>query len=79
MSNENFTVPDHILKPKYYDVKNVPSRTDGRIEIKNKDQIMKMRESCRLAANILKQCETILKVNNLIIKLGTSVIKLNII
>lgn len=75
VSNENFTVPDHILKPKYYDVRNQPSRTDGRIEIKNEDQIMKMRESCRLAANILKQCGKILKVNYPTIHLGIGVIK----
>lgn len=62
MSNENFTVPDHIAKPKYYNVRNQPSRTDGNIEIKNEDQILKMRESCRLAANILNQCGKILRV-----------------
>lgn len=77
VSNENFTVPDYILKPKYYDVRNQPSRTDGRIEIKNEDQIIKMRESCRLAANILKQCGKILKVNNSFINVIIGVTKFN--
>ncbi|XP_053695986.1 methionine aminopeptidase 1D, mitochondrial [Sabethes cyaneus] len=49
------TIPDHIAKPDYYFVRNSPSATDGQGEIKSVDQIHGMRESCRLAASILKK------------------------
>lgn len=39
-----------------------PSSTLGEPEIKSESQIIKMRDSCRLAANILKSCENIVKV-----------------
>lgn len=39
-----------------------PSSTLGEPELKSEDQIIKMRDSCRLAAKILKSCENIVKV-----------------
>uniref|UniRef100_A0A8D8GHJ0 Methionine aminopeptidase n=1 Tax=Culex pipiens TaxID=7175 RepID=A0A8D8GHJ0_CULPI len=48
-------VPEHIAKPKYYFVRNSPSSGEGRPEIKTDRQIQGMRDSCKLAANILKQ------------------------
>uniref|UniRef100_A0A182U821 Methionine aminopeptidase n=1 Tax=Anopheles melas TaxID=34690 RepID=A0A182U821_9DIPT len=46
-------VPEHIVKPPYYYVRNSPSTGEGRPEIKTREQITGMRESCRLAATIL--------------------------
>ncbi|XP_055544678.1 methionine aminopeptidase 1D, mitochondrial [Wyeomyia smithii] len=48
-------VPDHIVKPDYYFGYKPPGSDDGQPEIKTVDQIHGMRESCRLAANILKK------------------------
>ncbi|KAG5669021.1 hypothetical protein PVAND_016923 [Polypedilum vanderplanki] len=62
VTKDLYTVPDHIKKPHYYHVLNKPSRTDGKIPIKNEKQIAGMRKSCKLAANILKMCEEIVKV-----------------
>lgn len=62
VSKDRWTVPDHIDKPPYYETINRPSLTSGLIEIKNDEQITGMRASCKLAANILKKCENILKV-----------------
>lgn len=64
VSDARMTVPDHIVKPSYYETLNEPSRTDGNIEIKNDEQISGMRASCKLAANILKKCNDIVKVTN---------------
>lgn len=57
VSPHRFDVPDHIDKPFYYETQG-SSKNDtlGAIEIKTADQIERMRESCRLAANILKTC-----------------------
>lgn len=63
VSSERWTVPDHIVKPSYYETLNKPSLTSGSsIEIKDEIEIAGMRASCKLAANILKKCESILKV-----------------
>lgn len=48
-------VPKHINKPSYYFVRNSPSSGDGPPEIKTDSQIQSMRDSCKLAANILKK------------------------
>jgi methionyl aminopeptidase len=63
VSKERWTVPDHIVKPPYYEIPNKPSKTTGRIEIKSEFQIAGMRESCKLAANILKKCSAIIRVS----------------
>lgn len=63
VSKERWTVPDHIVKPPYYETLNKPSLTSGKIEIKSDEQIAGMRESCRLAANILKKCGELIKVS----------------
>lgn len=55
-------VPDHIVKPPYYHVPNQPSNTLGPIEIKSDEQIQRMRDSCKLAANILESCRALVKV-----------------
>lgn len=57
-----YEVPDHIRKPHYYSVPNKPSNTTGKVEIKNEEQIEGMRRSCKLAANILKKCNEVVKV-----------------
>lgn len=48
-------LPKHISKPNYYFVRNSPSSGDGPPEIKTDSQIQGMRDSCKLAANILKR------------------------
>jgi methionyl aminopeptidase len=63
VSKERYTVPDHIVKPPYYETLNKPSLTSGQIEIKNDEQIAGMRASCKLAANILKKCGAMIKVS----------------
>lgn len=55
-------VPDHIKKPHYFDEPNQPSSTVGKIEIKSEEQIKLMRASCKLAANILESCRSLVKV-----------------
>lgn len=62
VSQERYSVPDHIDKPPYYETLNKPSFTSGSIEIKNDEEISRMRASCRMAANILRKCGKILKV-----------------
>lgn len=62
VSKERWIVPDNIDKPPYYETLNRPSITNGKIEIKTNEQIKGMRESCKLAANILRRCGNILKV-----------------
>lgn len=57
-----YEVPAHIKKPHYYSKLNKPSSLMGEIEIKNEEQINGMRQSCKLAANILKMCDDIVKV-----------------
>ncbi|TMW44646.1 hypothetical protein DOY81_010275 [Sarcophaga bullata] len=61
VSPERF-VPYHIEVPDYYHKEMGSSSTLGEPEIKSESQIIKMRDSCRLAANILKSCENIVKV-----------------
>jgi len=55
-------VPDHIPKPGYFYEFMEPGNTLGIPEVKNKEQIKHMRESCKLSANILKSCEKIVNV-----------------
>lgn len=62
VSDDRWSVPDHIVKPPYYETLNKPSPTSGSIEIKNHEEISKMRASCKLAANILKTCGSMLEV-----------------
>lgn len=64
VSTERFTVPDHIDKPCYYETQKKPQDPSFglSIEIKNDEQIQRMRESCKLAANILKKCGQEIKV-----------------
>ncbi|KAM7354225.1 methionine aminopeptidase 1D, mitochondrial [Cochliomyia hominivorax] len=55
-------VPSHIRVPNYYHETMSPGNTYGIPEIKTNSQIEKMRESCKLASNILKSCHDIVKV-----------------
>lgn len=56
-------VPEHIDKPIYYFDQYPPDLfTSGKPEIKLPSAINAMRESCKLAANILHRCGQILKV-----------------
>lgn len=58
-------VPKHINKPKYYHEYQTPDLlTSRKPEIKLAHKISAMRESCRLAANILEKCSEILKVRS---------------
>lgn len=54
-------VPGHIKKPCYHET-GVPAPAPELPEIKSKEQIEKMRCSCKLAANILKTIEKSVKV-----------------
>lgn len=56
------SVPDHIQKPSYH-ATGIPPDGPKFPEIKSKEQIEKMRASCRLAANILKKVEDSIEVN----------------
>lgn len=57
------SVPDHIVKPDYYHEFTPPGCTEyGVPEIKTSQDIEQMRETCKLAANILKSCHNIVKV-----------------
>lgn len=58
------SVPDHIKKPEYYYEFTPPGCTStfATPEIKTAADIEQMRESCKLAANILKSCQNIIKV-----------------
>lgn len=47
-------VPAHINKPVYHET-GIPITPPVSPEIKNEEQILKMRASCKLAANILKE------------------------
>lgn len=55
-------VPSDINVPEYFHDLTKPSNTLGVPEIKNSDQIAKMRQSCCLAANILESCKDVVKV-----------------
>lgn len=61
ITGERF-VPEHIVKPPYYHIYHPPCDTSGDAEVKHFDAIQRMRESCRLAANILKKCEPLCQV-----------------
>lgn len=54
-------VPEHILKPNYYEEHVIQKPTCNNIEIKNSEQIIKIRKSCKLAAKILQSCKKIVK------------------
>lgn len=57
-------VPEHIQKPDYYFEYQPPDLFQSiNPEIKMENKIKKMRESCRLAGNILEKCSEILKVS----------------
>lgn len=60
------SVPDHIVKPDYYYEFIAPGNRDNASapEIKSLQDIEQMRETCKLAANILKSCENIIKVRH---------------
>jgi hypothetical protein len=62
VSPDRYTVPDHIDKPPYYENALKPDPINF-IEIKNLEQIKGMRSACKLAANLLKKCGSILKVS----------------
>lgn len=56
-------VPDDIKKPPYFYENDTPDMySSTKAEIKMMATIEAMRKSCRLAANILEKCSTILKV-----------------
>ncbi|XP_053673650.1 methionine aminopeptidase 1D, mitochondrial [Anopheles nili] len=55
-------VPDHIVKPPYFFVRNSPSAGEGEPEIKSLKQINGMKESCVLAASILNRACSFAKV-----------------
>jgi methionyl aminopeptidase len=59
-------VPETVVKPPYYFEMNRPSSHSGKPEIKTIEQINKMRESCKLAANVLKKCDQIVAVRTFI-------------
>lgn len=60
-------VPHSIAKPPYYYEDDVPDLFQSqKNEIKMPKAIEAMRDSCRLAANILDKCEAILKVTILV-------------
>lgn len=61
MSPEN-PVPENIPKPHYYYKLNKPSGFKLEPEIKSSEEIIGMRESCKLAANILHKCQNIVQV-----------------
>lgn len=54
-------VPDHIKKPSYYKT-GIPDASPEIPDVKNAEQISKMRDSCKLAANILQNVGKHLKV-----------------
>lgn len=57
-------LPDVIAKPSYYYTEDVPDLFRSyKNEIKMSKAIASMRDSCRLAANILDKCEELLKVS----------------
>lgn len=59
----NYKIPDHIIKPHYFYELNKPASFEGEhIEIKNEEEIAKMRTSCKIAAKILNKCQDIVKV-----------------
>lgn len=62
VSKDRYKVPEYINKPSYFYKLNKPSLTVGEVEIKNEEQIERMRKSCKLAAKLLKMCEDIVKV-----------------
>ncbi|GAB0099752.1 Methionine aminopeptidase [Sergentomyia squamirostris] len=55
-------IPEHINVPPYYHTLDPPTTTLGEVEIKSSDVIAGMRESCKLAANILRDCSRIVQV-----------------
>lgn len=62
VSPDWYKIPENIKKPNYFYSLNKPSRTTGRIEIKNEKHIEGMRKSCKIAAEVLKKSEEFVKV-----------------
>lgn len=62
VSKKRKPIPDHITKPEYYET-GEPCFTPETPEIKSSQQISKMRDSCKLAANVLKAVGQQLKVS----------------
>lgn len=60
----SYEIPDHIVKPHYFYKLNDPPSFNGLIEIKSQEQIQRIRESCKIAANILKKCHEVVKVSD---------------
>lgn len=62
VSVERF-IPDAIMKPKYFYEYQPPDMFSSEsAEIKMEIKISKMRDSCRLAANILEKCSKLIQV-----------------
>lgn len=60
--SECLTVPEHIQRPEYAGGLTQPSINFKEPEIKTTDDIRRMRDSCRLAASILKKCRSVVQV-----------------
>jgi hypothetical protein len=58
----SYKIPSHIEKPHYFYKLNQPADFIGKIEIKNDDEIRKMRKSCTIAASVLRKCRHIVEV-----------------
>ncbi|KAF5307470.1 hypothetical protein FQR65_LT06825 [Abscondita terminalis] len=56
ISTQQKTIATHIPKPAYYET-GIPTPPLLHPEIKDSEQICKLRASCKLAANILRECE----------------------
>ncbi|KAG5894785.1 hypothetical protein JTB14_005221 [Gonioctena quinquepunctata] len=56
------SVPDHIEKPSYHSTGIPTEQVPDYPEIKNSEQIARMRDSCQLAASILKRVEKFIEV-----------------
>lgn len=62
------SVPDSVEKPDYFYGGAPKTPASESAEIKGKQQIARMRESCKLAANILKKTAAIVQVRTKTIK-----------
>lgn len=61
-------VPNTINKPSYY-IDGVPTTAPDLPEVKNDEQISKMKDSCKLAANILDEIKKHIYVKGIFINL----------
>lgn len=59
--SEPLLIPDDVAKPSYYST-GEPSESIHKIDIKDPNQILLMKKSCTLAANILKTVGECIKV-----------------